>query len=137
MDFNSEHKKALKVVKTTLTKCNTSNIFHLVEINFSTRMTRSLGNVCYSEVESGPYKGMIINAHIGLSEILWPFINQAERRNTIIHEVCHLVAFHNYGLNIKAHGKEWKRYMGLCNLPPDIYYTLELLNRNAYKNLLK
>ena len=126
MDFNSEHKKALKVVKTTLTKCNSINIFHLVEVSFSTKMTRSLGNMLYSEVAGGLYKGMIIRARIGLSEILWPFINQTERRNTIIHEVCHLAAFHHHGIDIKAHGKEWKRYMELCNLPPHIYYPLEV-----------
>ncbi|NNM22213.1 MAG: sprT domain-containing protein [Flavobacteriaceae bacterium] len=43
---------------------------------------------------------------------------------TLIHEIAHLVAFHNYGKNIKPHGKEWKlsfQHLMLPFLRPEIF----------------
>lgn len=43
---------------------------------------------------------------------------------TLIHEIAHLVAFQNYGRNIKPHGKEWKFTFQQLMLPfirPEIF----------------
>lgn len=43
---------------------------------------------------------------------------------TLIHEVAHLVAFTNYGRNIKPHGLEWKRSFQFLMLPflrPEVF----------------
>ena len=48
---------------------------------------------------------------------------------TLIHEVAHLLAFENFGRNIKPHGIEWKRTFQRLMLPfirPEIFPT-ELL----------
>jgi SprT protein len=50
---------------------------------------------------------------IRLSVPLWPRQGEAEQRNTIIHEVCHIIA-RSQNRFIKPHGSEWKRLMRQC-----------------------
>jgi hypothetical protein len=57
---------------------------------------------------------------------------------TLIHEIAHLIAFENYGMAIKPHGKEWKftfQYLMLPLLRPEIFPSdlLPLLARH-FKN---
>lgn len=43
---------------------------------------------------------------------------------TLIHEIAHLVAYHNYGKSIKPHGKEWKhsfQHLMVPFLRPEIF----------------
>jgi hypothetical protein len=54
---------------------------------------------------------------------------------TLIHEIAHLVAFENYGRNIKPHGQEWKHTFQQLMVPyirPEIYpnHLLPLLARH-------
>jgi len=40
------------------------------------------------------------------------------RRNTIVHEICHILSWEVYGNKIKPHGNEWKYLMRLCGEEP-------------------
>lgn len=57
-------------------------------------------------------------SRITLSAHHWPTLSAAERRNVIIHEVCHLVVYFVYGGLARAHGTEWKRYMRMAGGRP-------------------
>lgn len=59
----------------------------------------------------------------------WIAIGELGRRNTIIHEVCHLAVEKLYGHNarpkrgeecVKDHGEHWQRLMHKCNEDPDL-----------------
>lgn len=40
-------------------------------------------------------------------------------KQTVQHEVCHLITFKKYGAFIDAHGEQWKREMRNLGIPPD------------------
>lgn len=70
-------------------------------------------------VEWKALKSRIGDAHyatgrIRFSTLFWPSMTESQRRNTVIHEVCHLVAHKLYGPFIKPHGREWKALMLDC-----------------------
>jgi len=88
-----------------------------VKIEFNPRFTSKLGDARFSH--PGP--------RIRLSEPIWPIIPVAERRDTVIHEICHIVvgAEHHEkyqggyrGKRPKAHGLEWQSKMRACGLEP-------------------
>ncbi len=83
-----------------------------VRIEWNERFTARMGDASY-RIAAGP--------RIRLSSPLWPLAGEAERRETVIHEICHIVAFHESflsGKRIKAHGSEWKSKMRACGLEP-------------------
>jgi predicted SprT family Zn-dependent metalloprotease len=74
---------------------------------FNGRFSRRLGDACY--------RRHLLRGECRYSRPLWPFADAAERRETVIHEVCHVLAFHIFnGQGIKAHGAEWKLVMRLA-----------------------
>lgn len=59
-------------------------------------------------------------------------------RQTVAHEVAHLVAYQLFGPRIQPHGEEWQLIMrGVYELPPDRCHTYEVfrrpLNRYIYR----
>ena len=75
-----------------------------VRWEWSDTMTRCLGKAYYS-------KGLI-----RLSIPLWKRASAEERRNVVIHEVCHLLADRVWGRkNIKPHGFRWASLMTICD----------------------
>jgi hypothetical protein len=48
---------------------------------------------------------------VRFSSPLWPRADVAERRNTVLHELAHVIAFARHGRKVKAHGREWKAIM--------------------------
>lgn len=58
----------------------------------------------------------IARAHFQISKIelssrLFPLLPVDEQRDTVIHEVCHLVAHHLHGPAVPHHGREWRALM--------------------------
>jgi len=48
-------------------------------------------------------------ASLSFSRVLWPHMSPAERRNTILHEVAHILAGH-----LEGHGARWRQiHIGL------------------------
>lgn len=83
-----------------------------VRIEFNSRFTSKMGDACY-KTPVGP--------RIRLSAPMWPLISAAMRRDTVIHEICHIVVSHeanNSGKEPKHHGPEWKSKMRACGLEP-------------------
>jgi len=61
------------------------------------------------------------------SSKFWPTLSDAERRNTIIHEVCHLAVERLYGhcakpkegeILVLDHGSQWQSLMTKCGEAP-------------------
>src|SRR5437879_3730633 len=50
---------------------------------------------------------------IRLSRPLWPKASDEERRETVIHEACHVIADCRFG-GRQGHGPRWRQMMGLC-----------------------
>lgn len=103
-----------------------------VEYSFSPRMTHTMG-YAYSE-RYVPRKRKRRHL-VRFSSQLWERASERERYETIIHEVCHIVANHLYaGEKIKPHGRKWKSLMERCGLQPEIYHhvnTKDLAPRSS------
>lgn len=57
-------------------------------------------------------------------------------KQTVGHEVAHLIAFRKHGAYIKPHGLEWKNVMRLFRLPPNRCHTYDLPKaRNVVRKL--
>lgn len=73
-----------------------------------------------AEMASNDKKGP--SARIRFSGALWPRATQEERRETAVHEACHIVAAHEAALKgtkvSSSHGHEWKALMRKCGLKP-------------------
>lgn len=56
-------------------------------------------------------RAQLASARIELSSRLFPLLPDHEQRDTIIHEVCHIVAHAMHGPDIAHHGREWRQLM--------------------------
>jgi len=62
-----------------------------------------------------------------LSEDLWPKTTEQDKIQVIVHEICHLTAYHNFSTRrIKPHGPEWKLMMQLNGLKPTRCHSLDV-----------
>jgi SprT protein len=88
-----------------------------LKIRFSKRMTASMGRAKFTPRPHG-YEALVT-----LSTPLWERSNEEERRTTVIHEVCHIVACHEAWAAVlpppKAHGPQWQALMRACGVEPE------------------
>lgn len=56
-------------------------------------------------------RAQLASAKIELSSRLFPLLPDHEQRDTVIHEVCHIVAHALHGPGIAHHGREWRQLM--------------------------
>jgi SprT protein len=82
-----------------------------VKIEFNNRFVSRMGDASY------------FKHRIRLSAPLWPRATSEERRQTIIHEACHIIAEHMFWTgktkDNTSHGLCWKRCMLMCGVKPD------------------
>ncbi|MBC3383605.1 SprT family zinc-dependent metalloprotease [Pseudomonas sp. SWRI12] len=111
---------------------------------------------CYQQAEAffkRPFKRPVVSfklrgqkagvAH--LHENLLRFNPQLYRENaedflkqTVAHEVAHLIAHQLFGDRIQAHGEEWQLIMrGVYELPPNRCHTYEIKRRTATRYIYK
>lgn len=79
-----------------------------IRYKWSTKMTACAGRAHCSD------------RYIQLSLPLWERATKEQRRETILHELCHLYDFSDgckKGRHFIAHGRSWKRLMRVCGLP--------------------
>ena len=95
-----------------------------IRIKFTPRFTRKFA-------EAG-YGIRPLRARIRISPMIWQRATPKERFETIIHEACHIVAFHLYGVDIKPHGVEWRQAMKNCGVEPMIYHNISLVGINKF-----
>ncbi len=79
-----------------------------VIVEWKKRFTRRLGDAFYN-----PYT---YRARIRLSIPLWPRASEEDRRETVIHETCHIVVKYKFNPFIADHGPEWKQAMKNCGV---------------------
>jgi SprT protein len=82
----------------------------MILVEWNSRFTKRLGDAGYSSTT--------FRARIRLSIPLWPRATDQDRRETIIHEACHIIVGFKHGFGPAPHGAEWKQAMGACDVEP-------------------
>ena len=83
-----------------------------LKIVFSTRMNRCAGFARYKRNRrTGQYEYTI-----SMSQGIWNKTNDEERKDTAVHEACHILD-HILNGSMSGHGNKWKRLMHLCGYP--------------------
>lgn len=108
-------KKARQDAKEALEKLGYPELFEHLRIEWNSRFSARMGDARYRSMR---------DCRIRLSEPLWPRASEEKRRNTVIHEICHIVVAHEYSfvalskLRPKPHGPEWQAKMRACGEDP-------------------
>jgi SprT protein len=87
-----------------------------VLVEWNRRFTRRLGDAAYNSIT--------FRARVRLSTPLWPRASENDRRETVIHEACHLITFYKFG-QVAQHGLEWKEAMRNCGLQPERTHSVD------------
>ena len=115
-DINSLHRETCALL-------NISDIYPEILWSFNKNFRNTLGEASYwmcPEAKKMQWR-------IKYCSKSWMAIGAAGRRNTIIHEVCHLAVEKIYGHKTRApegeecvldHGKQWQDLMWKCKEPP-------------------
>ncbi len=124
--------------KYTLELCGRPELFKILDFSYCPTMTRKLGSALLTNKyarEDGQWKTLKVG-EIKLSKPWYGVIQENDKINTVIHEVCHIVADYDIAelskknycefvtLNFdnernEGHGKYWKELMQKCGLPPN------------------
>jgi predicted SprT family Zn-dependent metalloprotease len=106
-----------KVVKETAIRCKVKDIYPEITWGFSNRLVASVGIAQWWVDDYGnKYWDMRFASQ------LWMGMEPDDRKNTIVHEVCHLAIqrLHDHSTpGIKTHGDEWRELMLVCGEDPD------------------
>jgi SprT protein len=111
MDYTTESRKIVETIKWACDILLVPEFYSRIKVEWNARFTRKVGDANYR-----------LN-RVRFSAPLWPRASEQERRETVIHEVCHLVANYKYNLSAKVghcspHGVEWKSLMRKCGILP-------------------
>lgn len=91
-----------------------------IVVQWNRRFTRRLGDAIYSRKKK--------RGRIRLSVPLWSRCTGDDKRETVIHETCHvIVGYKNCDSTkrVKPHGPEWRAAMIRCGLKPVVYHTID------------
>lgn len=75
---------------------------------------------------------------VRFSSLLWPRATEVERKETVIHEVCHVVArfeANERGERISPHGPQWKALMHRCGVPPSRTHSVKCNDLSVRKKI--
>lgn len=97
---------------------------NLIRVRWNKRFVRRFADARYG---THPMRGII-----RISPLIWERASETDRRETIIHEACHIVAFHLHGNGIRPHGTEWKQAMANCGVEPIRCHTIPLVGINRF-----
>jgi len=97
---------------------------NMIRVRWNKRFTRRFGDAVIAK--DG------LRGRIRLSPMIWERATSVDRRETIIHETCHIVAWHLHGTAIKPHGSEWQTAMNNCGIDPEIYHDINLDGINRF-----
>jgi len=126
MDFKKELEIALKQVEYAF-ECNNVSVPDMLKTSFSGRMTRCMGYT-YIKYSSCFSSFNLIGAEIKLSKKLWERATPAERKNTVIHEACHVIQAvvdsDGYRRTKGGHGQKWKELMVNTGEEPEICHKV-------------
>jgi SprT protein len=85
--------------------CGVPELSGRIRVTWSGRFIARMGDARWDLV-----RGVGI---IRLSRPLWPKASNDDRRETVIHETCHVIADWRFG-GKQGHGPGWRRMMALC-----------------------
>jgi predicted SprT family Zn-dependent metalloprotease len=77
-----------------------------IKVEWNSRFTRRMGDASPSIMR------------IRLSIPLWDRVDEEKHKNTVIHEVCHLLNPIINGRGVSHHGTGWQRLMRICGQNP-------------------
>ena len=98
-----------------------SNVIH---VGWNERFTCKFADAAY---KSRPPRG-----RIRISPKIWERAMPEQRREVIVHETAHIVAYHLHGTGIKPHGVEWRQAMANCGVEPEVTHDINLLGINVF-----
>ena len=88
----------------------------VIVVEWNARFTRRMGDALYSP--------STFRARIRLSIPLWGRASEQDRRETVIHEACHLVVYYK-NCNAAQHGPEWREAMRNCGVEPQRTHSVD------------
>lgn len=97
---------------------------NMIQVQWNKRFTRKFAEAGYGTC---PLRG-----RIRISPMIWERATAEQRRETVIHEACHIVAYHVHGLDIKPHGVEWKSAIKKCGVEPLRCHDIPLIGINFF-----
>lgn len=78
----------------------------------------------------GNFTSRMGDAHYGKMRVrfslpLFLRASNKDQEDTVVHEMCHIIAAHKYGVRIKPHGKEWKLCMVNAGYAPTRCHSVD------------
>ncbi len=90
--------------------CNhVPELAQVITVEWNRRFTRRLGDALYDPRS--------FRARIRLSGPLWERASEQDRRETVIHEACHVIVAYKFG-SVHPHGQKWRKAMRNCGVEP-------------------
>ncbi len=107
-----------------LERNDVSYLSSMIRVRWNKRFVRKFADAGYGAC---PPRG-----RIRISPMIWERATLVQRRETIIHEACHIVAFHLHGKEIRPHGIEWQQAMENCGVEPVRCHNIPLIGINHF-----
>ena len=104
MDYRNEYATCKVLAREVFTTLGVPHFAEKIDFDFSHRMTR-----CIGLARLGRWR-------ITLNANAFRILSEDEKDDTIIHEVCHFVAYYIY--REKGHGYHWQNCMLKCGRQP-------------------
>ena len=104
-------------VEFALERNDVGYLSNMIRVRWNKRFIRKFADASYGNC---PPRG-----RIRISPMIWERADPEQRRETVIHETCHIVAYHLHGLAIKPHGIEWKSAMANCGVEPVVTHNID------------
>jgi len=98
--------------------CNgVPELAQVILVEWNGRFTHRLGDAIYNRIS--------MRARIRLSLPLWQRLSEETRRETVIHEACHVIVGFKHGFVRRPHGSEWKEAMRNCGVNPRRLHSID------------
>ena len=113
-DYTTWLQEARDTMNITLMELDCESLIPQMSISFNNRFTSRMGDANFRL------------KRVRLSAPLWPVAGKEERFQTVVHEVCHIVArYMHWPRNIKSHGWEWKDTMKRAGVPVERCHNVD------------
>jgi SprT protein len=88
--------------------CGVPELAGRIRVTWSGRFVARMGDARWDPIRATGF--------IRFSRPLWPAASPEERRETVVHEACHVIADYRFG-GKQGHGPLWREMMALCGYP--------------------
>jgi predicted SprT family Zn-dependent metalloprotease len=92
-----------------------SIIRHTCDLNGASELAEKISFEFNNKLTSTWGRALLVRMKIELSALLW-LARPDARHDTVVHEVCHIIAWHKY--KAEGHGKIWKYCMRRAYMKP-------------------